>query len=77
MKIGLKFNMKSYLKFSSKKVVGVKGGWGGGDYPTSKDGSSPWPCLAGLFAPYRLLEPHVRTVQSLKRSPKGRTDLKI
>ena len=40
MKIGLKFNVKSYLKFSSKKVGWAKGRWGGGDDPTEKDGSS-------------------------------------
>ena len=49
MKIGLKFSMKSYLKFSSKKVGWVKGRWGGGDYPTSKDGSSPWPGAGELL----------------------------
>ena len=40
MKIGLKFSMKSYLKFSSKHVVWDKGRWGGGDDPTKKDGSA-------------------------------------
>ena len=77
MKIGLKFSMKSYLKFSSRKVGWAKGRWGGGDHPTEKDGSSPWPRASPLLAGCRLLEPHVRTVQNLKMSPKRRTDLKI
>ena len=77
MKIGLKFSMKSYLKFSSKKVGWAKGRWGGADDPTSKDGSSPLARLAPLLADCRLLEPHVRTVQNIRMSPKSRTDLKI
>ena len=57
MKIGLKFSMKSYLKFSSKKVGWAKGGWGGGVDPTEKDGSSPWPGAGELLPTRKKLFP--------------------
>ena len=76
MKIYLKFGMQNCLKFSFKRVGRDEWALGGGVDPTSKDGSSPLARLAPLLAGCRLLEPHVRTGQNLKMSPKRRTDLK-
>ena len=76
MKIGVQFSMKRYLKFSSKKAGWAKGGWGGGDDPTEKDGSSPWPGAGELPSQF-VPQVDVRTVKNPKMGPKGHTDLKI